>query len=493
MENLSPITLSCVLAMLALAVAATLTPPVRSLARRIGAVDAPGVRRMHRQTVPRLGGLAIVVAYAAAFAFMTMSNAVSVSPSSQQRLLAFLVGALIIATTGVLDDLRGLGAKKKLAAQLLAASVAWGFKVRIHPVVEIPYLGLVDLGLLFSYVATVVWIVAITNAINLIDGLDGLAGGVVFFASATNVIVALVSDNLLGAALNAILSGAVLGFLFYNFRPAKIFMGDTGSLFLGYVLSAGALLTARQKESTLASLMVPMIALGLPLTDTLLAMARRMIARRSVFSPDREHVHHRLLDLGLTHGRVVLVLYAFSILLCGVSVAAALGKDWQVGAALFGAVFIVVGIVRLGGSLERALQNRRNRDYLYTEATASVGDRLPSYFAALVEIKGENHIFSALDMLLNESYFPAIRITVSDDQDPIWERLESGPQSRLEGSRQRLEYRLDSRSSSKLTLIYHSHSRGVPPQLDVLLRVAASALSEALSRNKATPPPKQGA
>src|SRR5690606_39175313 len=151
-----------------------------------------------------------------------------------------------------------------------------------------------DIGPVFAYLVTIGWILAFTNAINLIDGLDGLAGGIVFFAALTNLIVAFMTGSAFAASVNAALAGAVLGFLFFNFNPAKIFMGDTGSLFSGYTLSAGALLSSGQKESTLAALLVPLIALGLPLTDTLLAMVRRMLARRSIFAADRSHLHHRL-------------------------------------------------------------------------------------------------------------------------------------------------------------------------------------------------------
>src|SRR6185369_2784512 len=165
-------------------------------------------------------------------------------------------------------------------------------------------------------------------------------------ACLTNLIVALVDGNALAATINAALGAAVLGFLFYNFNPATIFMGDTGSMFLGFALGSAALLSGRQKESTLVSLLVPIVALGLPLTDTLLAMARRFLARRSIFSADREHLNHRLLDLGLTHRRTVLVLYGCSVMLCLAAVAAAFGKDWQVGAALVGAVLTLMGMTK---------------------------------------------------------------------------------------------------------------------------------------------------
>lgn len=470
----------------ALLLAALLTPPVLWLAKRLGAVDSPGVRRMHQQTIPRLGGLAIVGAYGAVLALELANHLVPGVEESIPRLRAFLVGGLVIAITGALDDLRGIGAKSKLLGQVLAATIAWAFEVRVQPTVDLPFLGVVDFGIAFSYVATVIWILAITNAINLIDGLDGLAGGVVFFAAVTNAIVAIVTDNALGALLNAVLAGAVLGFLFFNFNPARIFMGDTGSLFLGYALAAGALMTSRQKESTIASLLVPLVALGLPVTDTLLAMARRVIARRSIFSADREHVHHRLVDLGVTHRRAVLILYACSVALCAVSVALALGKDWQVGFALSGAAVVVVGIVRFAGSFGRAFERRRHREHLYDGATAALGDGLPDFVLGLRQAANLDEALRCFDQLLPVEFFPTVRVARASDRSLVWERGTSTERSRTDRTRTETPVRaLDyfaSLGGGRVVVVvgYQSQGGQVPPQVDVLLRVAVDTLERSM-------------
>lgn len=342
--------------MIAVLVATALTPLVRAGALRLGAVDAPGERKINKSTIPRMGGIAIAAAYAVALGIVLNTSWLDVPPLAEKAFLGFIGGALIIFLAGIYDDVRQLGAKRKLAAQLVAATVAWWGGARIYEVVNLPGLGALDMGPVVAYLLTVAWILAFTNAINLIDGLDGLAGGIVFFAALTNLIVAIMTGNVFAASVNAALGGAVLGFLFFNFNPAKIFMGDTGSLFLGYALSAGALLSGRQKESTLAALLVPLIALGLPLTDTILAMVRRMLARRSIFAADRSHLHHRLLDLGLSHRRAVLVLYGGTMALSALALLASFGQDWQVGAALLSSVVVLAGIVRVSGMFGRGIR-----------------------------------------------------------------------------------------------------------------------------------------
>jgi len=416
----------------AIVAAALLTPPTRRFAIAIGAVDAPGGRRIHSNIVPRLGGVAIVAAYLMAVAVCLAVGALRGAIFDWSALWAFLGGGVLIAVTGAADDIRALGAKKKLSAQCLVATLAWFGGARVEPIIFIPGLGPIDFGLVISYLATLIWIVAFINAINLVDGLDGLAGGVVFFATATNLVVALVTGNTLAAALNAALGGAVLGFLFYNFNPATIFMGDTGSMFLGYALGTAALMTGRQKESTLASLLVPVIALGVPFTDTLLAMVRRVVGRRSVFAADRQHLHHRLMDLGLTHKRAVLTLYACSIVLCFAALAAALGRDWQVGAAITGAVVTLIGVVRFAGYFELALMKRQGRSELLSGGTDVLRRGLPSLIVGAESVSTASEVWAALERLLEAGEFVYAEYCPEGETALWrWERKESG--GRMEG------------------------------------------------------------
>jgi UDP-GlcNAc:undecaprenyl-phosphate GlcNAc-1-phosphate transferase len=283
---------------------------------------------------------------------------------------------------GVIDDTRGLRAVHKLLIQVAVAALAFACGLRMDGV-HVPLLGDIDAAAL-ALPLTVLWIVGVMNAINLIDGLDGLAAGVVFFAATTNLVVAWLNGTWLVAGLSGATAGAVFGFLFYNFNPARIFMGDSGSYFLGYVLASTALL-GTQKKSTAVSLLVPVMALGVPIFDTLFAMVRRVLERRSVFSPDRGHIHHRLLDMGLTHRRAVMIIYA----VCGVFTVAAIGVSlettWKVGAALLGASTAMIGLVRFVGYFEylhlrlRQRARFRSRD---TELLRYAVPELPRRFAA---------------------------------------------------------------------------------------------------------------
>lgn len=335
---------------LAMAITALLTPLVRKAALALGAVDEPAARRVHTRRVPRLGGIAIVVGFFVPLVtlFALRTHAGLVFFSTVPITGGLVVGATLVVTAGLVDDLKGLGAKAKLAIQSAAACAAYAGGMRVDGI-DLPGVGAINLGW-FALPATVVWIVGIVNAMNLIDGLDGLAAGVAFFACLTNFTIATLTGNVFILLITASLGGAVIGFLFYNFNPAKIFMGDSGSMFLGFVLASASLLGAgTQKSPTLIAIVVPILALGLPITDMLMTIARRFLSRRSIFAADRGHIHHRLLDMGLTHRRSVLSLYLLSIAFTIVALIAYFGRSWQIGFALFTLTAILVGVVRFVG------------------------------------------------------------------------------------------------------------------------------------------------
>ncbi|MFN7135026.1 MAG: glycosyltransferase family 4 protein, partial [Myxococcales bacterium] len=326
---------------IALVVVAVLTPLVRVLALRLGAVAQPGGRHVHKTAIPRLGGLAIAVGFLAPLGVMYLT---SPDVASQLRavplpLTGVLVGGVAMCAVGVVDDTRGIRAIHKLLFQIAAAVFAFACGLRISAI-HLPLVGVIELWAL-ALPVTVLWIVGVINAVNLIDGLDGLAAGVVFFAAVTNLVVAWLSASLMLGLLSGAIAGAVVGFLFYNFNPARIFMGDSGSYFLGYVLATTALITS-QKSATAVSLLVPVMALGVPIFDTLFAMVRRFLEKRPLFSPDRGHIHHRLLDMGLTHRRAVVIIYAVCGIFTVAAIGVSLGRTWQVGAALLGASLALV-------------------------------------------------------------------------------------------------------------------------------------------------------
>ena len=294
----------------AFAIAAVLsyffTPPVKNFAHKVGAIDVPkDARRMHKKPIPRLGGLAIYGGFLCSILIFGQLD---------ETMLCVLLGAAIIVALGIFDDVLALGAKLKFVVQIVAAAIPVcignlqiGLFTNLNPLSDTPF---VHLGIL-AVPVTIIWIVGITNAVNLIDGLDGLAVGVSSIAAITMLAVALLTGNMPIAITMAALAGACIGFMPYNLNPAKIFMGDTGSTFLGYMLATVSIM-GLFKFYAVISFAVPFLILGLPIFDTANAIIRRVAAGRSPMSPDRGHVHHKLIDMGFNQKQAVSILYAIS-------------------------------------------------------------------------------------------------------------------------------------------------------------------------------------
>jgi UDP-GlcNAc:undecaprenyl-phosphate GlcNAc-1-phosphate transferase len=343
----------------ALLITACLTPAVRKLALRLRVIDEPSARRVHARTIPRLGGLALVAGF-----FLPLIGILIFDAGMSELLFArpvlmigIAAGAIVVVTLGAFDDVMGVSAKWKLAIQCAAGIASYAAGSQIHAI-HIPGLGVVELGV-FALPMTVLWIVGIVNAVNLIDGLDGLATGVAFFACVANFTVAALNGDVFTCLLAVTLGGALLGFLIHNFNPATIFMGDSGSMFLGFVLANMSLFGAgTYKGSTAIALVVPLLALGLPIMDMMVAMVRRFLAHRSIFSPDRGHIHHRLLDAGLTQRRAVLTLYGLCFVFTAGALAVHVGRSWQIGASLSVLAVSVVAVARFSGYFNRALHKQ---------------------------------------------------------------------------------------------------------------------------------------
>lgn len=306
-----------------------LTPYIKQLAVKIGAVDKPDKRKVHTQVMPRLGGLAIYLA--------TMLAIVCSMPITRD-LLGILLGGTWIVIVGVLDDKYSLPARVKLAGQMIAAVILVAFDVKIEWLNN-PFGGYFYLEYL-SIPFTVFWVISFINVVNLIDGLDGLAAGVSGIASITVILVAVHQGYFPVATLTAALAGGIIGFIHYNFNPATIFMGDTGSMFIGYMLAAISIFGAVKSAATIA-LIVPAIALGLPIMDTAFAILRRYSNGRPIFQPDKGHLHHRLLAMGLSQRQAVLLMYGISIVLC---LAAFVLAEANVYVAAVVIVLILVGV-----------------------------------------------------------------------------------------------------------------------------------------------------
>lgn len=288
-----------------------LTPVVRSAARRFGIGDYPGARKVHAGFIPRMGGAAFVCGFACAVSLNLLSGDVGVA--SPISLIGVASGLLMIVVVGVYDDVFGVGSVGKLLVQLAASIVIIASGLSINGL-SIPLVGYVELGV-WAYPITILWLVGLTNAVNLLDGLDGLAGGVSAIVAGVFLVIGAVDGDALLMATSAALLFACLGFLRYNFHPASIFMGDTGSLFLGFLLACMGIYISQYVRvgGEAVSFLVPIVALAVPIVDTSVAFFRRLKRGMHPLKADKEHIHHRLMDLGLTHRQTVVVNYAVSM------------------------------------------------------------------------------------------------------------------------------------------------------------------------------------
>ena len=313
---------------IALTLSLVLTPLAGKLGTRFGALDEPNDRKLHGKSIPRTGGLGIFVVFILTLVISSFFNtSVSNLLVLDRQVIFLLAGAIICFNIGLFDDFRRLGPYAKFLFQIIAASVAyWG---GIH-IGGFNVLGVyIKVGLL-SYFITVFWFILFINAVNLVDGLDGLAGGIVVFTSVVMVILSVFREDYLTALLFSALGGSVLGFLRYNFNPATIFLGDGGSYFLGYAI-AGLSIMGSVKSQVGAAMLIPILALGVPLFDTILSPLRRFVRGKKMFRPDNGHVHHRLVSMGLTTKKAVLIIYMLTFFLCIMAVVMVNLRDEQAG------------------------------------------------------------------------------------------------------------------------------------------------------------------
>lgn len=298
------------------------TPFIIKISFKLNAVDMPGHRKVHKVPIPTLGGLAIF--------FSFLAGLLIIQPQSSYH-LAIVIGALLMIILGFMDDLYHLTAKAKFLFQVTIAClvVFWGdLQVSF---INLPFGGQLEFGWL-SIIVTIFWIVGITNAINLIDGLDGLSAGISAIVLLTIGSMAIIMDNVYVLSMSIILFWSILGFLPYNFHPAKTFMGDTGSLFLGYMIAVLSLLGF--KNVTFISFVIPILILAVPIFDTVVAIIRRLVQKRPIASPDSSHLHHKLLQLGMTHRQAVLFMYLLSSLFSFAAILFSMSTVW-------GAILIV--------------------------------------------------------------------------------------------------------------------------------------------------------
>lgn len=316
----------------AVGIAALITPLSIRLAPKIGAVDKPKARGMHKNTMPRFGGLGIFVStMLSVLIFVPLTNTAFIGHTvlfPESGLIGVLLAGTWMYLVGVVDDMKELSAKVKLTGQILAALILFFFSVRFESITN-PFNGTqIVFPWEISLVLTILWVVGITNTINLIDGLDGLAGGISCIAALCGAYTAYVHGWYLVPMVFVILAGSCVGFLFYNFHPSKTFMGDSGALFLGFMLASVSMLNP-VKTTALTSTLVPIFILALPIFDTAFAILRRVLNGRPIMEADKGHLHHRIMTLGMGQRRTVLTLYSMSAVLgiSGVLISRGLWKD----------------------------------------------------------------------------------------------------------------------------------------------------------------------
>lgn len=325
-------------------------PVVKRIAEFIGAMDQPNERKIHKVPIPRLGGLAIYIAFLLGYMLFGQLST---------QMISILIGSFLLVITGIFDDIKPVQSRYKLVVQIISAMIVVFYG-------NLSFSKLTILGLTFEFpqiindIIAVVFIVGITNAINLIDGLDGLASGVSSIYFLTISIIAIIMNKFGGIdiILSLIMLGSTLGFLFHNFPPAKIFMGDTGSLFLGFMISVIALLG--YKVTTFTSLLVPILVLAIPIFDTLFAIIRRLLKGQNIAKADKEHFHHQLLKLKYSPVESMLIIYAIDIVFAVVSILYVLG-DNQVAMAIYIVLMILLLFVILKTDIIYEHKNRKKK------------------------------------------------------------------------------------------------------------------------------------
>lgn len=286
-------------------ISAAITPLIKRLSHKIGAVDIPNKRRMNTKIMPSMGGLGIYITL-----FLSLFI---LQPIENQSILPLFISATLVILTGVYDDIKEISPKAKMAGLLTAAITITVLDDLVVAQIVFPFIGEIGLNVFIGFPFTILWILAITNSVNLIDGLDGLASGVSIIALTSMGIIGiffLETGSLITTVIIFTLVGAILGFLPYNFNPASIYLGDTGALFLGFMISVISL--NGLKNVTFISLIIPIVILGIPITDTVYAILRRKLNNMPISSADKHHMHHRLLSLGLNHKQTVLLIYSIA-------------------------------------------------------------------------------------------------------------------------------------------------------------------------------------
>jgi len=406
------------------------TPAVIWLAGRIGAVDRPGIRTVHERPIPRIGGVAIFVStMTLVISAILLNNGIGDSFSAVQvQLIMLLSSSTLVFIVGLADDLKGLSARTKFLLELLAATALCFGGLRISRITladgwTLPLGG-------WGYALTILWIVGITNAVNLSDGLDGLAAGICSIACGVIALFAFLSGSVIMGVFMLALLGSLCGFLVFNFHPAKVFMGDCGSLFLGFIIAASSVM-CMMKSGALVGLALPALALGVPIFDTLFTMLRRFLEHQSLFAPDRNHFHHRLLELGLNQRRAVLITYMVTLLATGLGLLMLASNDIHSLFVFVGALLLIVFVFCIAGVVQlHTMLTRLRQTYVASWRKRYERGVFQDHQLQFRQLRDENQWWQAVCRTASQMGFAWVSLRTRGADGPIKEELwrTSGPQ-----------------------------------------------------------------
>lgn len=362
------------------------TPILIKIGLKFGFVDQVNQRKIHRGAIPRIGGIGISLGTLLPIFLLCFFFHTGIILNTTNNIVLYFVGGLAISLLGLFDDINGINAKIKLLFQTVIAFLATQYGALVETL-PMPW-GRLELGI-FSYVITIFWIIGIINAFNLIDGMDGLSSGITLFSSLTLAVLAIVNGYLPTALVALALAGAVTGFLIYNFNPARIFMGDSGSMFIGYILAILSL-RSQSKAHAVVSILVPIIAMGVPILDTTLAFMRRMMRHQSIFAADKQHIHHFLLSLGFNQRKTVLILYSISILFTVLSLLMIFNKNIDTFLIVLVFAIIIFVIITKLGYIEMIYGRFR------VKKENSLEKHIENFFIDRISLAKDEDIFSGL-------------------------------------------------------------------------------------------------
>jgi UDP-GlcNAc:undecaprenyl-phosphate/decaprenyl-phosphate GlcNAc-1-phosphate transferase len=409
-----------------------ITPWVRRRAIKWGAVAVPdNGRHIHTYTTPRLGGVAIYIASVLTLLCVPfLGNVVSdIFRANLPKIMALLAPATFVFLFGIFDDFRGTSAPVKLVVQTIAAAMVYAGGLRIENISS-PFGGSWELPVLLSFPLTALWIVLITNAFNLIDGIDGLAAGASVFALLSILVFSIAQGNPEISLISVVLVGSVIGFLRYNFNPATIFLGDSGSLFLGF-MAAALSLAGSQKGSTIVAIAIPLISFGLPVSEAGLSIVRRFLSGQSLLAGDRGHIHHKLLERGWTQRKVVILLYAVCAIfsLFGLML---LNPQRHIGALILFVlgVGIIFGVQHLRYPEFSELGNQIKQEVTRRRRALAVNVRVRRTSDDLSNAKTPDQFFATLDELLSTNEFDCAVLELRENS-PVFERYTVSHQDKL--------------------------------------------------------------